>query len=97
MTEFRELTVRTKTFTGHIPRTEIVRTAREDPNIADGHVAIERRCEGRKDRSVGGSQGVRVTGPRSRGVGNEGVRESDRGGYVGAKSGSYCEEADDAP
>lgn len=57
------LIVRTKAFTGHAPRTEIVGTARKNPSIAGGDIAIDRRYEERIDRGVGG-EGVRLNGRR---------------------------------
>ena len=52
-------TSRIKAFTGQTPRTQIISTAGEDPNVTGGDVSIQWCCEWCKDRSVEQGQGVR--------------------------------------
>lgn len=48
-----QLTIRVETLAAHVPRTQIICTAREDPCIAGRNIVIERRREGCEDGGVG--------------------------------------------
>lgn len=87
-----QLTVRVKTLTAYLPRTKVVRTAREDPYVAGSNITVNRRCEGREDGGVG-SERVGEEGGGG-GVGWEGWGKDVGSGDIDAISGSN-EKADD--
>lgn len=47
------LTIRVETLAAHVPRTEVIRTAGEDPRFAGGDIVVQRRCQGCEYGSVG--------------------------------------------
>lgn len=67
-----QLTTRAKTLAAHVPRTKVIRTAREDPCVAGSNIMVKRRCEGREDDGVGSRRVGKEGG--GCGVGCEGWR-----------------------
>lgn len=47
------LTIRVETLAAHVPRTEVIHTAGEDPRFAGGDIVVQRRCQGCEYGSVG--------------------------------------------
>lgn len=87
-----QLTIRVETLAAHVPRTQVIRTARENPCVAGCNIVIERRCKGREDGDVG-SERVGKEGGRG-GVGLEARGHGVESGSIHAISGSNAETDD---
>ena len=87
-----QLTIRVETLAAHVPCTQVICTARENPCVAGCNIVVERRCEGREDGEVG-SERVGKEGGRG-GVGLEARGHGVESGSIHAFSGSNAETDD---